>query len=252
MTKSDLSKEVRNLLSGQEAQLSTLSPDELFDIRAGRLGEEELGKFLERLGGNPKALRAALDTCRFPEMHEDEHDHAMPHIDIERSWSRFQGMLKQGKGERGRFGDFRGRFPTLRIARVAALVALVLSLALLWALSDRHTKRGPQVNLAITELAPEESSVLRSQHPVLRHKESSGFVLVLGLSEVTDSTDHRVEILAADGKVLWQSSALRRVDGLLTLTVPAGFLAPGSYRILLEAPGRQHRKLLATYSLTIS
>jgi hypothetical protein len=133
----------------------------------------------------------------------------------------------------------------------ATLAAVVLGV---WGWSQHRAliaASSPRINVAAVDLDPEGSDQERGEEPVRQVDLSSGATLFLSLPGIDDPGALRVAIVDSAGRERWALEGARRhrVLGNLSLYLPPGSLAPGSYEIrLLTAGGGA---ALATYPLEV-
>jgi anti-sigma factor RsiW len=133
----------------------------------------------------------------------------------------------------------------------ATLAAVVLGV---WGWSQHRAliaASSPRINVAAVDLDPEGSDQERGEEPVRQVDLSSGATLFLSLPGIDDPGALRVAIVDSAGRERWAVEGARRhrVLGNLSLYLPPGSLAPGSYEIrLLTAGGGA---ALATYPLEV-
>lgn len=82
---------------------------------------------------------------------------------------------------------------------------------------------------------------------------TAGLVTVILNSELRDSSPaYRLDLVHADGRLLWQSDALRLTPfGTFTLSFSPAAFGPGQYRLEISRPSGGRQEIVETYALRI-
>lgn len=222
-------------------------PDELLAFRAGTLPPAERALVEEKIAAFPEAAAALLDLARFPEVAPAPGVREVTDEEIATDWPSLRARME---GERVAALAPLRTLPTFRLA--AAVVAALL----LGALGGLLVGRGPlappgppTAGADLVALEPDGSGALTRSGAV-----AVAFgppqLLILAAGGVEPLPAYAVHIRDAGGNVVWsQTEATPTREGLVTVLLPAGYLAPGGYRIALAPPAGGEP--LATYTLFV-
>ncbi len=160
-------------------------------------------------------------------------------LETERAWREVRDRL----GETGGVDRSAGPSPPPRVARgrsVGFALAALFSLAVIGLglrVGSLETElanlREPQLNLAILNLRAEGSTRGDTEVPAAGGNQGR-FVVILNPPSFPVERSHRVEILRAEGDLVWASDGLRpTAAGNFHLELSHRLLSPGEYRIRL-------------------
>jgi hypothetical protein len=113
----------------------------------------------------------------------------------------------------------------------------------------------PQVNAVAVDLFPVSLSERSGSERLntLTIPDGASVTLLLHAPSAAAASEHEAIIVDAADRQLWSGAGLRRgAAGDYTLTLPAGFLAAGRYRIDIFRTDRGERRLVDRYALSVT
>ena len=227
----------------------------------------------ETLVRNPQCARLVLDLEQF--LHsQDEAAAPLAEGEREKAWQEF--LRRRGdaspaspaaqESAGGRVVSLAGRRRSFGGWHSLALAALLLISVGGWMLSGLEQKQlaqrlqlaeQPRINVPIVDLYTSLERSRGADEPVSELRvapEAQGMTLLLYVDEEQPdgSSGYHLRIENAGEKVLWEGDGLemRESSGALSVALPAGFLAPGSYRLTLSASADAERPI-ASYRLEV-
>ena len=113
------------------------------------------------------------------------------------------------------------------------------------------TQGGPRINIPVIEIA---ALVQRGSAEAAEIPANGDVELILGGDPgAKPYPSYSLEILDANGKAVWSAQGLRRNQGSndYTLSLPRGFLAPGTYTIQLYGRSGSTREPVEKYQIRV-
>jgi hypothetical protein len=226
------------------------TPDELLDYHTADISPEQRSRIQDHLVLCPDCIRTVLDLDSFPDIPPDVWKERLSSQEIEAEWLRFQGMATPARS------IWRSSFELAKALPwgiAASLLIVTAGLSVQMVRFHREATQ-PRSGLELVDLSPLEDGKAE-----WREGEGEGvrpapwvdrLVLILSLAAPRSFPEYAVEIAAADGRVVWHGTKLRRAqEGTLALELPRHFLTAGSYRIRLFGFPPEGRSPVAEYEL---
>lgn len=205
----------------------------------------------------------ALEDLRAYEAEElsaEEMDRVQGHVVLCRNCTdivlTLTGVRRQAQEARWRSSSV-WRGPAYGVA-AGLMVVLIASLFWLW------RPQQPHANVHIESIRPSGAPVAEqrrelpsgaSVQEISIPKEADSVLLILGLGEARVLAEYRLEmrnLSRSAGEVVWSTKDLRRMPaGNFSVEIPAGYLPPGDYSILLSGLEQGQVQALAEYFIRI-
>jgi hypothetical protein len=241
--KPDFEAVLAEVLEGRASGGSHVTPDLLVAYHHKQLPPDEADRVVEHLAACRPCADLLLELVRFGEDSlEGEKTYAaregVVDLETEADWRELRSRIASSEGSVAVPKSAAERRPTSRPPYLAYGLAasLLLTVGLgAWVAGlkqELRALREPHVNVAIVNLYTEEFHRGDGNEGSVP-REAERFVAILTLpASFRVSAEHRVEILDADGRLIWSGSGLKPTDaGTLHLELTRRLLAPGEYRI---------------------
>jgi hypothetical protein len=244
----DLKATLRAALAQGRDEMDAPTPEELIAYHEGLLAAAERASLERRLGAFPEAARALRDLARFPEVERPAGIAPVSEKELAAKWEEFLRRAEP-KGESAKADGAApaprwmpppapGRRP-VRWRLAAGLTAAAVASGTLGALMGRGPWRPvpkPQAGVELLQLAPEGTGAERGTAKGERPPAAGApLFVVLELPARSAVVTYVIEIVGPP-RSHWQGRAEPTALRTLQVTLPAGYLVPGSYRISVRAP----------------
>jgi len=254
----DLQAALTQVLEENPTSGEHLTPELLVGYHHERLPPEEADAVREHLAACPPCAELLLELVRFGrEEGEGEPSHRggdVTDLEAEADWRALRSRIAESEGpEAGARSHDRvpgkARPPYLAYGLAASLLLIVGLGAWIAELREEvGTLREPQINLPIVNLYGEGFARGGADEGTVRDAEER-FVVILNPPTFPAATEHRVEILTAEGQPVWSGRGLQRTEaGNFHLELSRRLLEPGQYRIRLF----EGRESIAEFELRLA
>lgn len=240
------------------------SPEEVLAFVEGRLEGTERERVAEAIAAFPAAARLARDLTRFPEAGSDEVRSPEGSADATAIWRKIRSKLDSAEHiaepsihrGTGATGLPSVRPPAARrrtgIPWWAAAAAALLGIFVGFAGQRLATRHLPEPNPEVRTLMPRGQSLSRGAGAQPVAGRSGRLVLELAFAEAIDAESYTLLLKDSADRILWSTADLRRhEDDTFSVTIPSGFLGPGSYILELRRPLDLRSPPLAVYDLVV-
>ena len=246
ITKSELQAMYGQVQSERRKHLTPPTNEELFAFMRGELAPEVEARVREQLIAYPELVRAMTEP--FPE------DDARPgqegflsEAELAAQWNALQKRIHRDAST-----------PNVRFwRRTSAALAAALVVAfggLLWQSARvRQEALAPRVAVDGQQLLPDGERGPAQAVTLLARGDT--FVLYTSLINPPNFAAYRLDLVreGAPAQPLWSSAPLPRpANDTFQVIVPAAFLAPGRYQLLVFGVSGARQERLATYSLHVA
>jgi putative zinc finger protein len=228
---------LRELAAGDRRELAEHpTPEQLTAYHAGELPAADEETLREHLALCRDCAELLLDLEDFPRLEPAAGVRPLTSEEVGEAWRQLRERLGPeaggGSGEVAPVVPLRPRVPGTAPLRFAYALAAVFFLATVglsvWVAQLRHGLQ-PEGNVAFGDLRPEGEGT-RGSEPEEHYPADSRLDLLLHPLDPGNHVEFEVEIRSREsGAVLWRIAHLQT----LSLSIPGGCLAPGSYRIRL-------------------
>jgi len=220
--------------------------DELVAYLEGELGPVERSRIEAALARHPEAADALAALRSFPDVEPPPGYRPPSKAELDEQWRQFRGRLGWDEEPSSEPRPALAGVPHPQAAaaarawplRVAAAIAFLGIGAVLGWIVGRVAPGGggaPSASVAVVQLAPVGAPTRGLAPGGDELAEADRLLLFLASAEAPRAGDHRVTIAAANGGAVWRTAEARPdATGTLRVDLPGDFLAPGTYRILVE------------------
>src|ERR1051326_2023306 len=244
ITKSELQDIHTQILAERQGSVAPPTDDELFAFMRGQLNGEAEARVRESLVAYPELARAIAEP--FPDDDAKPGDDAyLSDVQIEEQWKAFQDRIQDRSRSRIRFW---------RVTSAALAATLVIAITGLGWQSARVRRSALVPHVYVDggqQLVPDGARGSGKQSvDVIANGDS--FVLLVSLIDPPRFAAYRLPLAPQTASPVWKIDARPRPpNDTFHLVIPARFLAPGNYQVILFGVSGERQESFATYRFAV-